>query len=127
MLLFPISFRRIVLVTTCIALFVFLASVVNPHGRQGVAGISITNGLFAQSTVTIPQVENAVSYNVYYKKTGAKEYKNAVRSIPTNVETYTLSYLSKGATYQYKISAVNADGAEFWWSDEKPLENIQPM
>jgi len=126
-LLLPFSFRRIVLVTTCIALFAFVFTAVVNHGRQGVAGIQITNGLFAQSTVAMPQVEGALSYNVYYKQTDEKTYKNAVREIPVTVEEYTVSYLTKGAKYVYKVSAVDVNGAEFWWSDEQPLTNLQPM
>lgn len=126
-LLLPFSFRRIVLVTTCIALFVFVGTVIHNNGRQGVAGIQITNGLFSQAKVTIPQVEGAISYNLYYKKEHAAEYKNAVRDIAPGIEEYTVSYLTKNASYVYKVSAVDANGAEFWWSVEKPLTNLQPM
>jgi hypothetical protein len=126
-LLLPFSLKRIVLVTTCIALFIFVFTVAHNHGRQGVAGINITKGLFAQSTIAIPQVENAVSYNIYYKEKNENVYKNAVRSIPPTINEYTISYLTKNAEYTYKISAVDSTGAEFWWSEEKSLDNLQPM
>lgn len=96
-------------------------------GRQSVAGIQITNGLFAQTTVTLPQVDGVVSYNVYYKEKNESTYKNAVRDIPSYVSEYKISYLTKGSEYVYKVAAVDAMGAEFWFSAEKPLENLEPM
>jgi len=128
LLLLPFSFRRIILVTTCVALFVFIATVVNKNpGHQAVAGINITKGLFSQATITLPQVDEAVAYNIYYKKSNETVYKNAVRSISPTETQYTISYLTKGASYVYKISAVNAGGAEFWWSEVKDITNLQPM
>ena len=94
---------------------------------QSVAGISIARGLFAQATVLIPQQDNAFSYNVYYKKRSSQEFDNAVRGIAPGVTSYTISYLKKGADYHYKISAVDASGKEFWFSEVKDLDNIEPM
>lgn len=124
--LIPVSFKRIILITTCLALFVFIGTVLNDQGRQSVAGINITKGLFAQATITLPQVENAVSFNLYYKKENESEYINSVRDIPVNVSTYTVSYLTKGAKYIYKVAAVDASGGEFW-SEEKNLADLKPM
>ena len=126
-LLLPFSFRRIILVTTCIALFVFIGAIVDRHGRQVVAGINITNGLFAQASIDLPPVEGAVSYNIYYKKEQESNYNNTVREVPAYITTYTVSYLTKGATYKYKVAAVDASGGEFWWSDEKTLTSLSPM
>src|SRR5215510_7433398 len=77
-LLFPFSFRRIIFITTCLAIF-GLFVLVKSQGVQSVAGIQITKGLFAQATVTLPQVEGAISYSIYYKEKGESTYKNAVR------------------------------------------------
>ncbi len=127
-LLLPFSFRRIILVTTAIALFLGVVILFNKDQvTQSVAGIQITRGLFAQATVKLPKVEGATSYNVYYKKTSAREYTNSAREIPVSSTTYTISYLKKGEDYLYKIAAVNTDGAEFWWTDDKFLKDIVPM
>ena len=75
----------------------------------------------------MPVVEDAVYYNLYYKKDSESEYKNAVRAISPSVSAYTVSYLTKGSHYTYKISAVGSTGAEFWWSEEKPITDLQSM
>ncbi|MBI5122543.1 hypothetical protein HZA75_01665 [Candidatus Roizmanbacteria bacterium] len=127
LLLLPFSFRRIIFVTTCIAVFVFVLALSSGKGRQSVAGISITQGLFNEATISMPVVENAVYYNLYYKKDSEANYKNAVRAISPTISAYTISYLTKGAHYTYKISAVDSTGAEIWWSQEKPLTDLQSM
>lgn len=126
-MLFPFSFRRVILVTTCIAIFAFVFILSTGKGRQDVAGISITRGLFNQATIAIPHVDNAQYYNLYYKKDSEPTYKNAVRAIQPTVTAYTVSFLTKGANYTYKISAVDASGAEFSWTEEKPITNLQSM
>lgn len=125
----PFSFRRIILVTTCMILFLFVALLFTNNGNvtQSVAGISVARGLFAQATISLPKVEEAVAYNIYYKKTTDEEYTNSVRSIPTSVSSYTISYLTKGASYNYKIAAVNEEGREFLWSEVQTLTDLQPM
>jgi len=125
--LLPFSFRRIILVTTCIALFIVGYVLISGEGRQSVAGIAITKGLFAEATIDMPKAEGTVSYNIYYKEANDGAYKNTVREIPTTVKQYTISYLTKNAKYVYKVAAVNTSGAEFWFSDEKPLDNLRPM
>ncbi|HEX8932472.1 MAG TPA: fibronectin type III domain-containing protein [Patescibacteria group bacterium] len=126
-MLFPFSFRRVILVTTCLAVFAFVLVLSSGKGRQDVAGIAVTRGLFNQATVAIPHVDNAIYYNLYYKKDSEPTYKNAVRAIPPTVTSYTLSFLTKGANYTYKISAVDASGAEFSWTAEQPIANLQSM
>lgn len=127
-IILPFSFRRIILVTTAIALFIGVVVIFNkPAVTQSVAGISIARGLFAQARVDLPKVEGAVSYNIYYKKQSAGEYSNVARDIPASNVSYTISYLKKGEDYHYKVAAVNASGAEFYFSDEQTLTNIEPM
>lgn len=123
----PFSFRRIILITTCIALFIVGYIFINGGGRQSVAGIAITKGLFAQATIDVPQIQGAVSYNIYYKQEDENDYKNAVREIPPSVDQYTITYLSRNAKYLYKVAAVDPSGGEFWFSEDKPLDNLQPM
>ncbi len=128
LLLLPFSFRRIILITTGLVLFVFGFALFNkPQINQAVAGLSVSRGLYAQKTVLMPHVEGAIAYNIYYKKTSETSYTNAVRKIPTNVPTYTISYLKKNATYEYKISAINPAGREFWWSEVLTITATQAM
>jgi len=125
---FPFSFQRIVLITTCIVLFV-AAVVVTPKQpvTQSVAGISVARGLFNQATVALPQINGAASYNIYYKQASEPTYTNAVRKVRPGVAAYTISYLKKGSEYQYRISAADTTGKEYWWSNVMPLDNTQSM
>lgn len=127
-MLLPFSYRRIVLITSAIALFFVAVVVLNRQPlTQSVAGVSVARGLFGQATIQLPQTTGAVAYNIYYKQTSEKGYTNAVRNVSPSTATYTISYLKKGQNYQYKVSALNAAGREFWWSDTQTLTNIQPM
>src|SRR5207244_1167956 len=121
-LLLPFSFRRIILVTSCLLLF-FVVIAVSHRGivTQSVAGLSIARGLFDQQTIDLPQwpPANVVSYNIYYREKSDKNYTHAVRKIPTTVAKYTISYLKKSKEYQYIISGLNASGKEIWWSEPK--------
>lgn len=124
----PFTFRRIVLITTCLVLFFFVFTLfAKGHGTQSVAGISVARGLFAQMSVQLPKIEGAVAYNIYYKETSETEFKNAVRAIPTTVDLYTISYLTKGTSYDYKIAALDENGEEFLWSEVKTVTDLQPM
>jgi len=128
LLLFPFSFRRIILVTTGLVLFVFGFALFNkPHINQAVAGLSITREMYAQKTILMPHIDGAVAYNIYYKRTSETTYSNAVRKVPTSVPTYTISYLKKNAAYDYKISAINPAGREFWWSEIQTITATQAM
>ncbi|HZE87393.1 MAG TPA: fibronectin type III domain-containing protein [Methylomirabilota bacterium] len=124
---FPLSFRRIIFIATCLLLFVIVAVTHKNILRQDVAGVSLARGLFAQATVSWTPVTDAVSYNIYYKQVSDTKYMHAVRKIPTNVTTYTISYLKKNETYQYRVSAVDASGKEFWWSDLKTFSATTSM
>lgn len=128
MLLLPFSFRRIILVTTAIALFLGVVIIFNKNQiTQSVAGISITKGLFAQARVDLPRIEGARTYNVYYREKSAQGYTNVARDIPASNVSYIISYLKKGEEYVYKVAVIDYTGAEIWWSDEQQLTNIEPM
>ena len=89
--------------------------------------MAVTRGLFAEATISLPDVPKAASYTVYYKKTSAKDYSNTAWGIPATSKHYTISYLKKGEEYYYKVAAVDASGAEFYWTNEQILTNIEPM
>lgn len=67
----------------------------------------------------------ASSYNIYFKEAKAKSYNHAVVQLPSSSTSYTVSYLKRGVTYKYKVSAVDWSGKEFWWSNEKWMTNYQ--
>src|SRR5689334_14322536 len=72
LLMLPFSFRRIIFITTALALFIGVFAFFNKADiHKAVAGMSITQGLFAQAKVDLPKVDGAVSYNVYFKQSGA--------------------------------------------------------
>src|SRR5258708_7940425 len=86
--------QRIVVISTCFVLAVVAGLVVNfnkPAVTQSVAGMSVARGLFSQATIDIPQIDGAVSFNIYYKKAKDNTYDNAVRNIPAGTATYTIS------------------------------------
>ena len=126
----PFSFRRIILVTTCLVLFVFLAAM-SHRGiiTQSVAGMSIARGMFDQQTIDMPQIHpgDVVAYNIYYKETTEKTYTHAVRKLPTSLTKYTISYLKKNKEYQYVIAGLNGAGKEIWWSEIKTFFSYQAM
>ncbi len=131
-LFIPFTVTRIVLVASCLVLFLFaFVFVAKPNMTQSVAGVTVARGLFAQATVSIPNINGALYYNIYYKEKNSSEkdrhFPHAVRKIPPTVSSYTISYLKKNKQYEYKISAVDIAGKEFWWSGIKTLTNIQPM
>jgi hypothetical protein len=123
-----ISFHRIVIFSACVLLVIFgVAFLRGGTVTRSVAGISIARGFFDQATVSLPQVSGATSYNIYYKQVSDPTFIHAVRNIPTNMKSYTISYLKKNTTYNYKISAADFKGSEFWWSPVEILSNIESM
>lgn len=133
----PFSFQRIIVVTTGLIVFVFGVMMFNkPKVDQAVAGISMARGLFAQETVTLPDITSIpaqphgnviVGWNIYYKQASDTRYKHAVRKVPTNFPTYTISFLKKGQQYVYKVAALDNTGKESWWSEEKTFVANQAM
>lgn len=123
-----ILFRRIVIITTCVVLVgAALLWINKPAVEQSVAGASIMKGLFVQGTVSVPNLEGASSFNIYYKEAGEKDFVNAVRNVPTTTSSYTISHLKKGVNYQYRFAAVDDTGKEYLFSEILPLTNIEPM
>ena len=123
-----ILFRRIIIISACLVLVVVGYVSANRHAvTKAVAGVSIMQGLFNQTTVALPSVPNAASYNIYYRQQGEQTFTNAVRGIPLSVHSYTISDLKKGVTYEYQVSAENNSGKEIYFSDIKTITNVQPM
>lgn len=124
----PVFFRRFIIITPIVLFVLGLFSVlIQKPMTQEVAGISVFRGMFGQASVDLPNIPQAVSYNVYYKPVNMDTFTNAARDIPTSATTYLISYLKKNTAYQYRISAVDSSGAEFWFSPVLPLTNIQSM
>lgn len=120
--------HRIIVISACVALVVIAGIAANRHTmHQAVAGASVMRGLFMQTTVSLPKVSDAVSYNVYYRQFGDNTYTNAARSIPASESTYTVSYLKKGTQYEYRVAAVDKNGKEFFFSEPQPVVNLQSM
>lgn len=123
-----VSYQRIIIFSACVVLAVVATVLFNkPAVTQSVAGVSVAKGLFAQATVALPDVDGAISYNIYYKKSSDAIYEHAVRNIPVTEDSYTISYLTRGAAYDYKIVAVNTEGEEFWFTPTRQLTTIEPM
>ncbi len=123
-----ISVHRIIIFSTCLLLVIFgVAFLRGGSLSRSVAGVSIARGLFDQSTISLPQVAGATTLNIYYKQTAEQTYTHAVSNIPAGIKTYTISYLKKNTQYNYKISAADRSGGEFWWSPVGILSNIQSM
>lgn len=120
--------ERLAIYTTGVALvvLVFTPTVRRPL-LTSVEGVSIVKGFFSQATVQLPHVAGVRSFNIYYGSSADAGFPNAVRNIDPNVVDYTISYLRNGLQYHYKISAVNAEGAEFYWTPTIQLMNLQPM
>jgi hypothetical protein len=121
-------FRRIVIISACLVLFVGVTATFNRGSvRQAVDGMSVMAGLYNQTTITLPSVPNAVSYNIYYGQAGEQGFTNAVRNIPSTIHSYTISDLKKGVSYTYRYAAVDKSGKEFLFSEVKPITDLQPM
>src|SRR5476649_718920 len=85
-------FRRIVIISACLILFVGVMATFNRSSvRQAVDGMSVMAGLYNQTTIILPSVPGAVSYNIYYGQAGDQGFTNAVRNISPSIRTYTIS------------------------------------
>lgn len=121
------TFQRIVVFTACL-IIVFAVILANKNKiTQSVAGISITRGLFSQVQVGWNPVDGATSYNLYYKQKDDREFTNSVRNIPADITEYTVSYLTKGKEYDYKLAAVGANGEEFFWTVAEEFSDPESM
>jgi hypothetical protein len=120
-------FRRIVIISACLVMVVGLFATFDKGSvSRAVAGASITRGIFMQATIQISPVLNASSYNIYYKQSGDQNFTNAVRNIPSNVQSYTISYLKRNVEYQYVVATV-VNGKEVSFTPVKTLTNLQSM
>lgn len=125
---YTIISRRYIIGIAGAAVLLLLLVITNKHEmRQAVAGISVARPLFAEATVTWNKVDGAAAYNIYYKQYKEGYYTNAVRGVSADLTYYTISYLSKGKSYQYKVAAVDGSGKEFSITEETEVENIHPM
>lgn len=124
-----ILIHRIFIVSACLTLFAFGVFYANKQTvEKSVAGASITRGLYAQATVSLPyDIPQAKAYNIYYKQTDEKEFTNAVRNVPVDLGMYTISHLKKGSTYQYRYAALDENGKEFMFSEPLPITELHPM
>lgn len=109
-------FRRVIIFTSCF--FVILTLIVFNRRAlpQSILGASIVRPLYAETVVSWNPIPGAQSYNIYYKPQSDATFIHAVRHLPADSTRYTISFLKKGVLYDYKISAVDASGKEFWWS-----------
>ena len=94
---------------------------------NSVLGVSIVKGMYQQAIIPLPSVTGAIKYNIYYKSSADPSFIDAVRGVNSKFVDYTINYLKMNTSYQYKISAVNKHGAEFWWSPTLNMTNLQPM
>jgi len=79
---------------------------------------------FNKANVSWKSVLGAKTYNIYYKETGENKYTHAVRNLPSSSIGYTINSLKKNIGYWYTLTAVGADGKEFWKSAPKKLPTV---
>lgn len=89
-------------------------------------GVLATGQGFSWAKVMWNSAPGARMYNIYYKESGDKIWTHAVRNLPSNSTSYTISFLKRGVSYWYNLAAVNDGGAEYWWSGAKQLNSL-PM
>jgi hypothetical protein len=121
-----VVFQRVIVIASSIVIAVCLF-INRQEVSRAVAGTSVTQGLYMQSTVEMPTLPSAASYNIYYKQTGEATFTNSVRDISPKVPNYRISYLKKGVSYEYRFAAVDNTGKEFLFSETKPLTDLQSM
>ncbi len=91
------------------------------------AEASVLGILLSKATISMPNVLQATSYNVYFKEVSSKTFNHASRNISITDKKHKIYFLKKNVQYKYKISAVDASGKEFWWSPVRLMINIQRM
>ena len=96
-------------------------SVVTPSKVTGLTLTEITQSNQPAIKVTWNATTNASTYKLYQRKAnGTWGFRTA-----TNTST-TLTYLSKGTTYEVKVAGVSSDGTEGPVSDVKTLTTAAP-
>lgn len=119
------SLSRLVIITACILLVVTTLVMNRRSLPQTVLGASIVKPLYTQAHVSWSPTPGAVSYNIYYKPQTETTFIHAVRHLPADSTAYTITFLKKGVTYDYKISAADASGKEFWWSTVNTMNAVE--
>ena len=123
-----ITFQRIIVYAVAVALFLGLTAYVFKRPlTSSVAGLSIAKSLFNQGTVSWESVNGAKTYNLYYKTQSDADFTNSVIGVPSEYNYYTISYLRKGVDYDFRVSAIDSGGREFWWSGTNRITNLEPM
>lgn len=96
-------------------------SVVTPSKVTGLTLIETTQSNQPAIKVTWNATTNAATYKLYQRKAnGTWGFRTA-----TNTST-TLTYLSKGTTYEVKVAGISSDGTEGPVSDVKTLTTAAP-
>ena len=90
-------------VTGCLAVAMMFSFASSVHAAEQ----------FNQATLKWRTVDEASSYNIYFKETGQSGFTHAISNLPGNATSYTVTFLKKGRGYWYAITAVNSDGKEF--------------
>lgn len=124
---FGFRWERVAIATTGFALLLFIVTPVHHSVVESVQGVSIVKDMYAQATITLPVVPGIKYYNIYYGSTADAGFPNAVRHLDPSLQDYTISYLKRNTAYHYKISGVNAFGAESYWTATLPITNELPM
>lgn len=123
-----VSYRRIIFITSSFVLVLFAIVLLNKRElSQSVAGMSITRGLYNQATVAWNPIPGAIAYNIYYKQDSEATFTHAVRRIPVNITNYTISYLKKDTSYQYKVVGIDIHDAEMQSSQVLSMNNVTSM
>ncbi len=121
------SWQRVTIVMSAVALFIVVSTPLHRPVVNSVLGVSIVKGMYQEAVIPLPRVPGTIKYNIYYKSSADSGFVNAVRNINPKLVDYTITYLKMDTSYQYKISAVNAKGAEFWWSPTVQMTGLQSM
>lgn len=119
--------RKVLFFLLVLVLLVGFALVERHSLLRALTGTGMFNGMYVQSTITLPHVADASSYNIYYSPASNGSFPYSVRNISNDTSSYTISYLRKDIVYQYKISALNKTGKEIWWSKVGSLSDVHPM
>lgn len=123
-----ITFQRIIIYAVAVALFLGLTAYTFRRPlTSSVAGLTIARSLFNQGTVSWESVSGAKAYNLYYKTQADADFTNSVIGVSPEYNYYTISYLRKGVDYDFRVSAIDASGKEFWWSGTNQITSLEPM
>ena len=74
-----------------------------------------------RATINWFGVQNAESYNIYYKEVGEAGYSNAVRDLSRDSRSITVNYLKNKGSYVYNLCAVDGNKVEFWCTGARKL------